>query len=80
MLSGLVVTFVYMVHTQPWLRELILGVPRSAPVELLWDIQPVAAGVFGAPVAFLVIVVVSLLTPRPDQATEDLVDFLRQPD
>ncbi len=80
MLSGLVVTFVYMVHTQPWLRELILGVPRSAPVELLWDIQPVAAGVFGAPVAFLVIVVVSLLTPRPDQVTEDLVDFLRQPD
>lgn len=80
MISGLVVTFTYMVYTQSWLRELILGVPRSAPVSLLWDIQPIAAGVFGAPVAFLVIVVVSLLTHRPDSVTEDLVDFLRQPD
>ncbi len=80
MLAGLIATFAYMAHSQPWLRELLYGVSRSAPVDLWWGIQPIAAGVFGAPVAFVVIVVISLLTPPPDAATERLVDFLRQPD
>ncbi len=80
MLAGLVSTFIYMVMTQPWLRELVLHVPRSEPVELLWGIQPIAAGVFGAPVAFFVIVTISLLTPRPDYATLELVEYLRRPD
>jgi Na+(H+)/acetate symporter ActP len=31
--------------------------------ELWWDIQPISAGVFGVPVGFAVIVLVSLLTP-----------------
>jgi cation/acetate symporter len=35
---------------------------------------------FGAPAAFLTIVTVSLLTPRPDAATEALVDYLREPE
>ncbi|CFP71548.1 membrane transport protein [Bordetella pertussis] len=48
-------------------------------MDLWWGIQPVAAGVFGAPMAFLTIIVVSLLTPRPDSATEALVDYLREP-
>jgi cation/acetate symporter len=80
MLAGLSVTIFYMVQTQPWLRELVLGVPRSMPLELLWGIQPIAAGVFGAPAAFAVIVVVSLLTPQPDQTTRQMVDYLREPD
>jgi cation/acetate symporter len=80
MLTGLITTFIYMVMTQAWLRELVLGVPRSEPIELLWGIQPIAAGVFGAPVAFVVIIVVSLLTPRPDAATQALVEYLRLPD
>lgn len=80
MLAGLITTFSYMVMTQTWLRELVLGVSRSAPVELLWGIQPIAAGIFGAPVAFAVIVVASLFTPRPDPATEEFVEYLRQPD
>ena len=80
MLAGVVTTFAYMLNAQPWLRELVLGVPRSEPLELLWGILPVAAGIFGAPVAVVVIVVVSLLTPRPDAATLELVDYLRQPD
>lgn len=80
MLAGLATTFFYMILTQAWLRELVLSVPRSAPIDLLWGIQPIAAGVFGAPVAFAVIVIVSLLTPRPDSATEELVDYLRCPD
>ena len=80
MLAGLATTIFYMVQAQPWLREVVLGVPRSVPLDLWWGISPIAAGVFGAPVAFMVILVVSLLTPRPELATQQLVDYLRQPD
>jgi cation/acetate symporter len=80
MLSGLFTTIFYMVQTQPWLREWVLSVPRSTPVELWWGIQPIAAGVFGAPIAFAAIVVVSLLTPKPDALSRQLVQYLREPD
>jgi cation/acetate symporter len=80
MAAGLAATFAYMTHTHPWLRESVLGIARTQPVDLWWGIQPIAAGVFGAPVAFLTIVVVSLLTPPPDRATLALVDYLRHPD
>ena len=73
-------TFAYMSHTHPWMREWVFGVERSQPVELWWGIQPIAAGVFGAPVAFLTIIVVSLLTPPPDRATAMLVQYLREPE
>lgn len=79
MAAGLLATFAYMTHTHPWLREWVLGISRTEPVDLWWGIQPIAAGVFGAPVAFLTIIVVSLLTPPPDRATLALVDYLRQP-
>ncbi|MFD4839732.1 sodium:solute symporter family protein [Achromobacter sp. NPDC058515] len=79
MAAGLAVTFAYMTHTHPWLRESVLGISRTQPVDLWWGIQPIAAGIFGAPVAFLTIIVVSLLTPPPDRATLALVDYLRNP-
>jgi cation/acetate symporter len=78
MAVGLAVTFAYMAHTHPLLRELIFGISQTRPMDLWWGIQPIAAGVFGAPAAFLTIVVVSLLTPRPDAATEALVDYVRR--
>jgi len=80
MLAGLCTTFFYMVQAQPWLRELVLGIPSSKPLELWWDIQPIAAGVFGAPVAFVVIILVSWCTPKPSQITDQFVDDLREPD
>ena len=79
MAAGLAATFAYMAYTHPWLREWVFGVPPTEPVDLWWGVQPIAAGVFGAPVAFVTIVVVSLLTPRPDPATLALVDYLRRP-
>ncbi|MEI7444884.1 MAG: sodium:solute symporter family protein [Burkholderiales bacterium] len=80
MLAGFAVSFWYMASTQPWLREVFFGVPRSVPVESLWwDIQPISAGVFGVPVGFVVIVLVSLLTPRPARETQDLVEHVRYP-
>jgi cation/acetate symporter len=80
-LAGVGTTIWYMVHTQPWLREVLLRIPRSVPVDeaLWWGIQPIAAGVFGVPVGFAVIIIVSLLTPRPAAATAAFVDAIRFP-
>lgn len=77
MLSGLGVTTYYMATTQPWLRE-VLGL--RGPVQLWWEIQPISAGVFGVPVGFAVMVLVSLLTPPPPQAVQDMVEALHRPD
>jgi cation/acetate symporter len=76
MVAGLGTTLVYMTLTQPWMRSLF-GVTR--PIELWWDIQPISAGIFGVPVGFAVIVLVSWVTRRPDTAVLDLVDHVRYP-
>ena len=68
-----------MTHTQPWLREWVLGISRSEPITLWWGIQPIAAGVFGAPVAFPDHHRGVAADPPPDRATLALVDYLRQP-
>jgi cation/acetate symporter len=77
MAAGLGITFFYMTQTQPWLRG-IFGV--TSPIELWWGIQPISAGLFGVPLGFLVIIVVSLLTPAPDKETQELVEHVRYPD
>ena len=76
MLAGLALSFYYMATTHPWLRGLF-GV--SGPIELWWGILPISAGVFGVPLGFAVIIVVSLLTPRPSAEISRLVDSLRYP-
>jgi cation/acetate symporter len=76
MIFGLGITFYYMLTTQPWLRN-IFGV--TSPVVLWWDIQPISAGVFGVVLGFVVIVVVSLVTPAPGKTVEDLVEYVRYP-
>jgi cation/acetate symporter len=77
MVAGLGVTFYYMVTTQPWLRG-VFGV--TSPIELWWGIQPISAGLFGVPVGFAVIIIVSLLTGAPKQETQELVEHVRYPD
>jgi cation/acetate symporter len=79
MLAGLGMTFYYMATTQPWLRELVFGIARSEPIQLWWGITPNAAGIFGIPLAFAVMVLVSLVTPRPDQETLAMIADLRRP-
>ena len=76
MVAGLLTTAYYMVSTQPWLRS-VFGV--TSPVRLWWDIQPISAGLFGVPVGFAVIVLVSLVTRRPGPETEQLVEYIRYP-
>jgi cation/acetate symporter len=77
MVAGLGITFYYMVTTQPWMRG-IFGV--TSPVELWWGIQPISAGLFGVPLGFAVIILVSLITPAPDKKTQELVEHCRYPE
>jgi cation/acetate symporter len=71
MIAGLVVCVYYMVHTHP-----ALGGSASGQ---WFSIAPVSAGVFGVPAGILAAVVVSLLTPRPDERIQALVDHIRSP-
>ena len=77
MVAGLGVTFYYMLTTQPWLRDLF-GI--TSPIKLWWGIDPISAGIFGVPVGFAVIVLVSLITRPPSQREMELVDYVRYPD
>ncbi len=77
MVSGLSVTTYYMVTTQPWLRT-TFGI--TSPIQLWWGIDPISAGLFGVPVGFAVIIVVSLVTRPPSQDVQALVEYIRYPD
>jgi cation/acetate symporter len=76
MIAGLGTTFYYMITTQPWMRGLF-GI--TSPVQLWWDIQPISAGVFGVPIGFAVIILVSLVTPAPSRKVQELVEHVRYP-
>jgi cation/acetate symporter len=76
MVSGLGITVYYMVMNQPWLRG-IFGV--SSPVDLWFGILPISAGVFGVPLGFVVIIIVSLFAPAPSRAVQDMVEHVRYP-
>ncbi|MDO9400815.1 MAG: sodium:solute symporter family protein [Polaromonas sp.] len=76
MTAGLATTVYYMIMTQPWMRG-IFGV--TSPVQLWWDIQPISAGLFGVPIGFAVIILVSLVTPAPSRKIQELVEHVRYP-
>jgi cation/acetate symporter len=78
MLAGVIVTFYYMATTQPWMRGLF-GVTSPVADNIWWDISPISAGVFGVPLGFAVILIVSLITPAPKQDVQDLVEHVRFP-
>ena len=69
MLSGFVVCLIYLVHASP-----TFGGSSS---QQWFHIAPVSAGIFGVPVAFAVMIVVSLLTAPPTNKEKALVDWLR---
>lgn len=78
MIAGTVVTFYYMVMTQPWMRS-VFGVTSPIADNLWWDIQPISAGLFGVPLGFAIIIVVSLITPAPSREVQQLVEHVRYP-
>ena len=82
MVAGLGVTFYYMVTTQPWLYKLTHGTaitPEIVKANTWWDIAPISAGIFGVPVGFAVIIIVSLLTKEPAKEVQELVENVRFP-
>jgi len=78
MLAGLGITFYYMATTQPWLRG-VFGVTSPITDHIWWGIQAISAGLWGVPLGFVVIIVVSLLTPAPDREVQELVEHIRYP-
>ncbi len=78
MFSGAAITFYYMATTYPWLRGLF-GVTGSISSYTWWDMSPISAGVFGVPLGFAVIIVVSFFTRSPSASEQSLVDFVRYP-
>ena len=82
MIAGLGLTMYYMVTTQPWLYKLTFGTaitPEILKANTWWDIAPISAGLFGVPLGFAVIIVVSLLTKTPPKEIQDLVEHVRYP-
>jgi cation/acetate symporter len=82
MVAGLGTTFYYMVKTHPWLYKIFHGVaadPAVLRANQWWDIAPISAGLWGVPIGFAVIIIVSLLTKEPDQEVQDLVEYVRYP-
>jgi cation/acetate symporter len=76
MIGGLGITIYYMVTTQPWMRG-VFGV--TSPIELWYGIAPISAGVFGVPLGFALIILVSLVTPAPNKEVQELIDHVRYP-
>jgi cation/acetate symporter len=71
MIAGLAMCLYYAAQTHPFFGGSI--------ANAWWGIEPISCGFFGIPFGFAVLVIVSLLTPPPDSATQELVDHLRFP-
>ncbi|MDP1532845.1 MAG: VC_2705 family sodium/solute symporter, partial [Rubrivivax sp.] len=78
MLAGVSITFYYMAMTQVWMRG-IFGVTSPVADHIWFGILPISAGVFGVPLGFAVIIIVSLLTPAPKPEVQELVEHVRYP-
>jgi len=70
-LAGFLMCVYYLLHTHP-----AFGGDTS---HQWFHIAPISAGLFGVPAGFAALVLVSLLTPPPDERTLALIDHIRQP-
>ncbi len=76
MIGGLGITAYYMIMNHPWMRT-VFGV--DSPVSLWWSIQPISAGLFGVPLGFALIIIVSLFTAAPNAKVQELIEHVRYP-
>ena len=74
MVTGLTVCIYYYLHTYPFFIN--LGFTK---MPLWWDINPISAGVFGVPAGMIALIAVTLITPAPDKATQEMVEHVRYP-
>ncbi len=78
MLAGVSITMYYMATTHPWLRG-VFGVTDPIADYTWLGIAPISAGIFGVPLGFAVIIIVSLLTKAPNREIQELVEHVRYP-
>ena len=71
MIGGLGLTLYYAIVTHPFFG--------GSPAAEWCAIAPIASGIFGLPLGFALIVVVSLLTPAPPPEVQELVENVRYP-
>ncbi len=71
MLAGLGICIYYMVQTYPFFG----GVAANQ----WFNLNPISAGMIGLPVGMITIIVVSLLTGKPDERVQQLVEHVRYP-
>jgi cation/acetate symporter len=76
MIGGLGITAYYMIMNHPWMRQVF---SVDSPVSLWWAIQPISAGVFGVPLGFALIIIISLFTPAPNAKVQALIEHVRYP-
>ncbi len=67
MIAGYGVCLFYLIGTQYY------GMP------LWFGVRNISCGLFGIPAAFIVTIVVSLMTPAPSRAMQDFIDSIRTP-
>lgn len=77
MVAGLGVTLYYILRVESghWPGALA----SSLAMEPWFGINSISAGIFGVPTGFLVIMLVSLLTPAPPRTTQDFVEAIHYP-
>jgi cation/acetate symporter len=76
MIAGFGITLYYMASNHAWMRTIF---DVTKPVDLWFGILPISAGVFGVPLGFAVIILVSLVTPAPKADVQELVEHVRYP-
>jgi cation/acetate symporter len=59
-----------------WSDSVVL---RNRVVGRLWGINNISGGIFGVPLSFLTIYLVSRFTTAPSQAMQDFIDSIRMP-
>ena len=82
MIAGIGICFYYMSLNQPWMREIIWGIARSVPIgpDQWFGIGAISSGIFGVPLGFAVIILVTLITPAPSREVQYMVSQVRYPD
>ncbi len=78
MLTGFGVCLYYIATRYPFFQATLGLDPENW--QPWFGIEPISSGVFAVPLGFAALIVVSLLTPRPDADSDNLVDFVRMPD
>ncbi|MDW8468776.1 MAG: hypothetical protein RML56_07120 [Burkholderiales bacterium] len=76
--AGLGVCIYYMVTTYPWLRE-VFGITKPVAEVPCGSRCSRSRRDLGMPVGFITMIVVSLLTPKPEQEVQPFVESVRYP-